>query len=44
MKELFRTAVFISLIGASVVLLVQIMVDVVDTYLAAKQDRDGRYE
>lgn len=44
MKDLFRTLVFISLVGASVVLLVQIAVDVVDTYLAARRDRHGRYE
>lgn len=44
MKDIVRTLVFVSLVGASVVLLVQIMVDIVDTYLDGKRDRKGRYE
>lgn len=44
MRDLFRTLVFISILGAAVVVIVQVLVDMVDTYLAAKQDRNARYE
>ena len=41
MKDLFRTLVFICLVGAIVVVTVQILVDMVDTYLAARDTRNG---
>lgn len=36
MKDAFRALVFVSLLGAAIVLIVQIAVDLVDTWLAAR--------
>ena len=44
MRDLFRTLVFISILGAATVVIVQILVDLVDTYLAGKNEKGGRYE